>query len=64
VRHPGKEREQLVAEVEVAIDVSSDYIGFAVILTIVLPPANLAKLEGFRHSQCSVPATEAAGSMR
>src|ERR1700733_843775 len=56
--------ESSVAEGEVAIDGSADYIGVAVILPIVLPPANLAKLEGFRHSQCSVPATEAAGGMR
>jgi hypothetical protein len=31
-----------VAEREVAVDRSPDYIGVAVILTIVLPPANLA----------------------
>jgi hypothetical protein len=31
-----------VAEGEVAIDGSADYIGVAVILPIVLPPANLA----------------------
>jgi hypothetical protein len=53
-----------VTEGEVAVDGSADYIRVAVILPVVLPPANLAQLEGFRHSQCSVPATEAAGSMR
>jgi hypothetical protein len=31
-----------VAEGEVAIDGAADYIGVAVILSVVLPPANLA----------------------
>jgi hypothetical protein len=34
--------ESSVAEGEVAIDGSTDYIGVAVVLPIVLPPANLA----------------------
>lgn len=53
-----------VAEGEIAIDGSADYVRVTVILPIVLPPANLAQLEGFRHGQGSVAATEAAGSTR
>ena len=52
------------AETQVAIDCSADHVGIAVILTIILPPANLAQLKGFRHRQGSIPAAETAGRNR
>jgi hypothetical protein len=52
------------AEAQVAIDRSADYVCIAVILPIILPPANLAKLLRLRHSQGSIPAAKAAGSNR
>jgi hypothetical protein len=50
-----------LAEREVAIDGPADYVGIAVVLAIILPPANLAKLQGLRQSKCFVSATLAAG---
>ena len=52
------------AEAQVAIDCSADHVGIAVILPIILPPADLAKLQRFRHSQGSIPAAKAAGRSR
>jgi hypothetical protein len=39
-----------VAEGEVAVDGSADYVGVPVILPVVLPPANLAQLESLRQT--------------
>ena len=52
------------AEAQVAIDCSADHVGIAVVLPIILPPANLAQLQRFRHSQGSIPAAKAAGRSR
>ncbi len=38
-----------ITEREVAIHCSADHVGVAVILPIILPPANLAQLQGLRH---------------
>jgi hypothetical protein len=52
------------AEAQVAIDRSANHVRVAVILSIILPPANLAKLQRLRHSQGSIPAAKAAGRSR
>jgi hypothetical protein len=52
------------AEAQVAIDCSAHHVCIAVILPIILPPAHLAKLLCFRHSQGSIPAAKTAGRSR
>jgi hypothetical protein len=52
------------AEAQVAIDCSADHICIAVVLPIILPPADLAKLQRLRHGQGSIPAAKTAGRNR
>jgi hypothetical protein len=53
-----------VVQREVAVHGSTDDIGVAVILPIILPPANLAELQGLGQRQRLVPTAEAAGRSR
>jgi hypothetical protein len=53
-----------ITQAQVAVDGSADHIGIAVILPIVLPPADLAEFLDFGHGQCFVTATLAARSSR
>jgi hypothetical protein len=39
-----------LAEAEVAVDCSTDYVCIPIVLPVILPPANLAQLQGLRHS--------------
>jgi hypothetical protein len=52
------------AEAQVAVDCPANHVRIAVVLPIILPPANLAQLQRFRHSQGSIPAAKAAGRSR
>jgi hypothetical protein len=52
------------AEAQVAIDRSANDVCIAVILPIILPPADLAKLQRLRHGQGSIPAAKTTGSSR
>ncbi len=38
-----------LAEAEVAVDCSADHVCIPIILPVILPPANLAQLQGLRH---------------
>ena len=49
-----------LAQREVAVDGSADHVGVAVILTVVLPPADLAELLGFGHGQSLIAAAQTA----
>jgi len=53
-----------VAQREIAVHGSANDICVAVILAIVLPPADLAELQGLGQRQRLVPAAEAAGCSR
>lgn len=53
-----------VTQREVAVHGPANDICVAVILTIILPPANLAELQGLGQRQRLVPAAEAAGRSR
>jgi hypothetical protein len=52
------------AQAEIAVYGSANHIRVAVILPVVLPPADLAQLQGLRQSQSPKPATRAAGRNR
>jgi hypothetical protein len=52
------------AEAQVAVDCSADHVCIAVVLPIILPPADLAKFQRFRHGQGSIPAAKTAGRNR
>ena len=53
-----------VVQREVAVYGSADDICVAVILTIILPPADLAEFQGLGQRQRLIPAAEAAGRSR
>ena len=53
-----------LAQREVAVYGSANYVGVAVILAVVLPPAYLAQFLGLGHGQSLVPAAEASGRSR
>ena len=53
-----------IAQAEVAIHGSAHHVRIAVVLPVILPPANLAQLEGLGKRQGFVPAAQAAGGCR
>jgi hypothetical protein len=53
-----------VAETQVAVYRSSHDVRVAVILAVILPPADLAQFQGFRRRQCFISTAEAPGCDR
>jgi hypothetical protein len=53
-----------LAEAEIAIDCSADHVCIPIILPVILPPADLAQLQRFRHGQRFISTAQAAGRSR
>jgi hypothetical protein len=53
-----------IVEAQVAIDRSANHVRIVVILSVILPPAHLAQLLRFGHSERSITTAQAAGRSR
>jgi hypothetical protein len=53
-----------LTQAEVAVHRSADHVGIAIVLPIILPPADLAQLQRIGNCQGFIPATHATGRCR